>query len=557
MNIRTKIYGGFGVMIALMAVIVAVVFVQLSKIEAETQYLIEYRIQMKDNAQKLALNVARQAAGIRGYLATGNPKFKDELSKAQQEADDALTYLNHTAENKNELAPVNAAAQKFAPHPSKMVELFDRQGQAVAVAYMANQAAPDNAALIAEVQKYLDIRTQVFLTANQSIAEKEHALKRLLLIVLAMGLLCGVGLAIYITRPILRSIGQGMDVAKAIAKGDLTQDVVVQSQDEMGQLLASLYQGVQNLRRLITHVAGTAETVAASSQELTASAEQSSMATNQVAATITGVAQGAEQQKTAVETTVAVIEEMSTRIQQVSDNAHTVLTVADKTANAAAQGDQAVNAAVSQMKSIESTVASSAQVVSQLGERSKEIGLIVDAISGIAAQTNLLALNAAIEAARAGEQGRGFAVVAEEVRKLAEQSQEATQQIANLIGLIQRDTDKAVIAMRDGTREVTLGADVVNTAGQAFQEIVALIAQESAQIKEITASIEQLAQGSQHIVTSVRDIDRIVKDTAEQTQTVSAATQEQSASMEEIAASSHALARLAEDLQGALGKFKV
>ena len=165
------------------------------------------------------------------------------------------------------------------------------------------------------------------------------------------------------------------------------------------------------------------------------------------------------------------------------------------------------------------SVSSSAQVVAKLGERSKEIGQIVDAISGIAGQTNLLALNAAIEAARAGEQGRGFAVVAEEVRKLAEQSQEAAKQIANLISEIQTETDSAVVAMDDGTREVKIGTEVVNTAGQAFKEIVSLIAEVSSQIREISAAIQQMASGSQQIVASVRNIDSISKGTAGQTQT--------------------------------------
>jgi len=209
------------------------------------------------------------------------------------------------------------------------------------------------------------------------------------------------------------------------------------------------------------------------------------------------------------------------------------------------------------MVSIEQSVSSSAEVVTKLGERSKEIGQIVVTISGIAGQTNLLALNAAIEAARAGEQGRGFAVVAEEVRKLAEQSQEAAKQIANLISEIQSETDNAVVAMNEGAREVKVGADVVNNAGKAFKEIVSLISEVSTQIREISAAIQQMASGSQQIVAAVRDIDRISKDAAGQTQTVSAATEEQSASMEEIAAASQALAKMAEDLQSAVRKFRV
>lgn len=209
------------------------------------------------------------------------------------------------------------------------------------------------------------------------------------------------------------------------------------------------------------------------------------------------------------------------------------------------------------MAQLENTVNTSAEVVEKLGERSKEIGQIVDTISGIAGQTNLLALNAAIEAARAGEQGRGFAVVAEEVRKLAEQSQEAAGRIAQLIGDIQGDTDKAVVAMSEGTREVKMGADVVNAAGDMFREIVELVSQVSAQVREISAAIQQMASGSQQIVGVVQKIDRLSKSSSVESQSVSAATEEQLASMEEIAAASQTLSKLAQDLQVEVTKFRV
>lgn len=355
-----------------------------------------------------------------------------------------------------------------------------------------------------------------------------------------------------------RSIDKMVKAMGAVATGDFTTRVQASStNNEIGTMATNLDQMILTLRSLVNRIVKCTEQVAASSEELTASAEQSAQATNQVAVTIDEVAQGAEKQSHAVDTTAAVVEQLSDSIQQVATNANAVSGVANRTATAASQGNAAVNAAVEQMERIEKTVTSSAQVVTKLGQRSKEIGQIVGTISGIAGQTNLLALNAAIEAARAGEQGKGFAVVAEEVRKLAEQSQGAAKQIADLIGEIQDETDRAVVAMNEGSSEVKIGADVVNNAGQAFKEIVLLIGEVSSQLEGISAASQQMASGSQQIVSSVRNIDQVSKAAVAQTQVVSAATEEQSISMREIAAASQALARMAEELQGTVEKFRV
>lgn len=557
MKISTKIYGGFGLMLAIMLVIVGVFYYQYKVIEEFNYDVTNYRLPMQDKAQDMALGAAREAAASRGYLVTGNPKFKQDLEKAIQQVDMDLEYLNEHAKDKGMLKAVNDANTKFLPHLKKMVDLYDTQGQAAAAAYLTTFAAPDNAALLSEIDKYVVHQEQLI---NEDIARADAQAKKMVVIVagiLLVGLSIGAVSAILIVRPILASLRQGVEYAESMAQGVFNKQLTVQSTDEIGMLLQSLSSASVNLRSLIKQVASSAESVAASSEELTAGAEQSALAANQVATTIEEVAQGAELQTRAVHATAITVDQMSVTIGQVAANAKAVTSVAEKTASAAKQGDEAIDAATNQMVSIERSVSSSAQVVAKLGERSTEIGQIVDTISGIAGQTNLLALNAAIEAARAGEQGRGFAVVAEEVRKLAEQSQEAAKQIASLISEIQIETGNAVSAMDSGNREVKVGAEVVNHAGVAFKEIVSLVSEVSAQISGISASIQQMSDGSQQIVASVRDIDRISKDAAGQTQTVSAATEEQSASMEEIAASSQALARMAEELQAATRKFSI
>lgn len=171
-----------------------------------------------------------------------------------------------------------------------------------------------------------------------------------------------------------------------------------------------------------------------------------------------------------------------------------------------------------------------------LSEKSKEINQIVELITGVAEQTNLLALNAAIEAARAGEQGRGFAVVAEEVRKLAEQSAGASNQIKNLITAIQAESQRAVESMAEGGKDVEEGSRVVQEVGDLLNRIIASVQGLSSQIQAVASATEQMSSG---------------------VQSVAASTEEQTATIEEVSASADSLAQLAEDLSRLIGKFKV
>ena len=365
-------------------------------------------------------------------------------------------------------------------------------------------------------------------------------------------------LGYYISNKIVQPIKIVCDHANEIANGNLAVDKInITTQDEMGDLANSFNAMIKDLRKLVSSISQSAEQLAASSEELTASAEQSSQVTNQIAIAIQEVAGGAENQVNAVGEASIVIDQMSTGIRKVALNANAVSAITEKTSTAAEDGSKSIATAISQMVSIERSVINSVNVVERLGDRSKEIGQIVDVISGIAGQTNLLALNAAIEAARAGEQGRGFAVVAEEVRKLAEQSQGAAKQIANLIGEIQNDIDQAVTVMHEGTEEVKIGMKVVSYTGENFNNIMTLVNEVSRQVKEISVAIERLESGSEQVVFSVEVIHKISKETAGQTNTVAASTEEQSASVEEIGTASRSLATMAQDLQNAIQRFKV
>lgn len=250
-------------------------------------------------------------------------------------------------------------------------------------------------------------------------------------------------------------------------------------------------------------------------------------------------------------------QQISQAINQVAANTETVSSAAEKTTAMANSGEEAIKQAVSQMKIIEEKTDATAGVIHELEDKSKQIGQIVDVISNISSQTNLLALNAAIEAARAGEAGRGFAVVAEAVRHLAEQSSDAAKQITALIHDVQQKTVSAVAFMTQSKAEVDTGAQVVEVAGQSFDEILIMVRDMTKQIHEIAVAIEEVTTGTKNVVNSVQEIDNESQKASEQTQTISAATEEQSASIEEIASASQHLAKMAEELQKVIRKFKI
>ena len=348
------------------------------------------------------------------------------------------------------------------------------------------------------------------------------------------------------------------DSLEEIADGNLViDDIEVTSQDEIGALSASMNKMKQALLKMMHRISTSAQTVAASSQELTASSSQTADSINMVAKSTVTMAEGAGEQMTTVSNLQEKIETMASMMNDLKTRSESMASAATSASRQAADGHTVVDGAVEQMNYMAQQVNASAEIVTTLGQRSKEISQIVETISNIADQTNLLALNAAIEAARAGEAGRGFSVVAEEVRKLAEQSGEAAGTISSLITGSQADTDNAVNSIHRGNQAVQDGEKQVRETGVAFSSIESQVRELQLTIEESLKSIAEAVRTSDEVIEAIEFVNEVSRNFSNEAQTISAATEEQTATMHEMTGASRTLAELAQDLQNEVNNFKI
>ncbi|WP_196594138.1 methyl-accepting chemotaxis protein [Pectinatus sottacetonis] len=386
---------------------------------------------------------------------------------------------------------------------------------------------------------------------NYSAASKSLVIK----VTIAFFILLAV--SIWISKKLTDPLIKMSEICQKLHGGDFRKDDYrLTRTDEFGQIGNVLIDMRNELNKLFKGIDDRTKKITAASEQLTANSTQSAQAATQVAQAVTEAANSTEKQQESVNNSTESIQKVVSSIDKMRQQSVKVVSKSSEAANQAEIGSKEIDSSVEKIQEARHTVKDSAAIVDKLGDRSQEIGQIVDTISGIAGQTNLLALNAAIEAARAGEHGKGFAVVAEEVRKLSEQSQEAAQQIAELITAIQQDTVKAVKSMKLGRDAVGNGADSVGSLRKMFEQISVLVNEGAQEIKHMEKAIDIVDNDADKIADDVLKISDHGKKVSGEMQSVSAATEQQSASAEEIAGASDSLAKLAQNQQAAISKFK-
>lgn len=352
----------------------------------------------------------------------------------------------------------------------------------------------------------------------------------------------------------LQQLGDVMDVA---SEGNLTARAPIVHPDEIGVLADDCNQLIESLSGIAANVRRSAESVSAAATELSASSEEINSSTMEISTSVQQIAHGAELQSRKVEETTSSMESMVSTVANVSEQANQATQISQEASKYAANGEDATNQAISKIGEVRAAIDTLAESVELLGRRSEEIGKIVDVITSIADQTNLLSLNAAIEAARAGESGRGFSVVAEEVRKLAEGSGKAAEQIGELIKEVQSETAKAVKYMEIGTTEVAVGSEVVGRTGDVLRQISDAVTRTAALADEIAQSMDGQRERTLSVDRAMHDIAAVVEQNAASAEQTAAAAEEQTACMQEVSSSAQDLADMAHRLEESVHIFKL
>ncbi len=516
MSVGMKIGGGFVIVLLLLLGISGMGVYTLNEID---QNLVD----IEQRAERLVLdnNIESEfkdaIINIRGYLAYSGQQYADgyheQMSKVYGLIDERMGNSSEQAYLKFE--ELLALVQEYDTQITGQMFPLIAMGELGEAGVVGTSLVP----LTVEIEEILqqlvfDNEEKQFELMVEIDADTDRS-RTMALGLSGIALLIGLILSFVVTRSITGPVGVISEGVKRLAAGDFTRDVDVRTQDEIGQLAKDANLMRQQLHDLIANIATTSETLASHSQELAASSEE-------VSATI--------------EEIVGTTNEVSAASQQSTDSAQENAKNAKLVLELAQRGNEAMGNTMERINSIAATAQQSNVAIQELGAISKQIGEIINVITGIADQTNLLALNAAIEAARAGEQGRGFAVVAEEVRKLAEQSANAAKEIAGLITKVQDGVEQAVGAMDKGVAEVQSGVEVAGTAGDALGEIINAV-------KEAVVMIGEIAKGLEH--------------SNEGTIQLSAATQQISSSVQETTAAVGELARMSEELSAAAARFKV
>jgi methyl-accepting chemotaxis protein len=535
LTIGKKLGVGFGVIIVSIIILGVITLFQLNKIRVNINDIDE-RIDKLNNAYIAKDSIKNILATIPDFILSEHAqerenmkKLIDENSAKYKEKLEAIRKITHTEEGKKLLDNIENTIKEAVPYNNKVLEL-------------ASLGKKDEAKKIYDEQ--VKPRTvKIFQAFDEEVAFHEKGLNKrmkevislimrqivIFIIITAIVVALGIFFSTFISRSVRKPVAELKGVLEKVAQGDLSVDIKVESKDEIGMISQSLKDALSSIKSLIAESKTISSSLASSSEELSATTEE--------------ISRNLKSQTERASQIASAAEEMSQTVVDIAKNASNIAEVSVTTAGVAKEGKDMTIKTANEIKVIEGAISKLSEVINILGDRSRQIGEIVTVIKDIADQTNLLALNAAIEAARAGEQGRGFAVVADEVRKLAERTAKATDEIAEMIRGIQSEVDVAEGSMEDATKKVASGVELSQKAANILGQILGKAQELQSMIQQIASATEEMSSVTDHIT---QDIGSIAEGS-----------KEISLAVDQSAQTASDIARLGGELNTAIGRFKV
>ena len=560
MGVRMKLGLSYLVMVLMIVVLGVFALWSMSNMQKSADDAAVAALKYMKQSDNMNVAVSDYRAAMYKLLSAETPEQKTasyaEIRKTAKVIDDTFAEMSDGIIFVDKLNEAKDNWAKTQKHGEKAIALVEAGDTPAASIYMRDEMGKDYIALNNNTDELAQLELDEAQGKVTTAGEIYSTARNATFVVLAIIALITIGIGYYFYRLIGGFLSQFLDVSQRVYHGDMTINLDYDTPDEFGKIANSYNDILGKIRSITAEIQKIANELTHSAETMSTGVNESAQVVNSIAVSINDIAELSMSQNKNVDTASSALDNIVNSVNDVADLAKQTADKANDVGTTVNQGIEGINVIVQHMNRIETMVRTSADQVDTLGHRSEEIGQIVETIVNISGQTNLLALNAAIEAARAGEHGRGFAVVAEEIRKLAENSQDAAQHIAELIGTIQDETKKAVEAMHHGNKGVRQGTDVVKEAMGEFSQVTGMVDSMVAQMAQVADHIHQVSAESNNVVEATSQVTNDSNKIASETQQVSAASEEQSATMHELAGENTKLADMAKRLQEQLKVFR-
>lgn len=560
MGVRMKLGLSYLAMVLMIVVLGVFALWSMSNMQKSADDAAVAALKYMKQSDNMNVAVSDYRAAMYKLLSAETPEQKTaayaEIRKTAKVIDDTFAEMSDGIIFVDKLNEAKDNWVKTQKHGEKAIALVEAGDTPAASIYMRDEMGKDYKALDTNTDELAQLELDEAQGKVTTSGEIYSTARTTTFVVLAIIALITIGIGYYFYRLIGGFLSDFLDVSQRVYHGDMTTKLDYDTPDEFGKIAHSYNDTLDKIRNITAKIQDIANELTDSAETMSTGVNESAKVVTFIADSINGIAELSVSQNNNVEKASSALHNIISGVNDVAELAKQTANRASQVGTTVNQGIEGVNVISEHMDRVETMVRTSADQVDTLGHRSEEIGQIVETIVNISGQTNLLALNAAIEAARAGEHGRGFAVVAEEIRKLAEDSQEAAQHIAELIGAIQAETKKAVDAMHHGNKGVRQGSEVVKEAMSEFSQVGGMIDNMVEQMAQVAKHIEQVSAESGYVVDATTNVSKDSDKIAAETQQVSAASEEQSATMQELANENTKLADMAQRLQEHLKVFR-